>query len=108
VSQPLTDYMRYEFVAYGDLIAACEQVHVVPRAALTAADQGWASEDFWIFDDELVVLLSYDDDGRVIAAGQAEDANPYLEARQRALSIAVASINPKLEEPPGSRPSPRG
>jgi hypothetical protein len=108
VSQPLTDYMRYEFVAYGDIIAACEQVHVVPRAALTAVDQGWASEYFWTFDDELVVLISYDDDGRVIGAQQAEDATPYLEARQRALSVAVASLNSKLEELPGSRPSPRG
>ena len=89
VSQPLTDYTRYEFAAYRDNIAAGEKVRVVARAALTDADQSWASEDFWIFDDEPVVVLSYDDDGRFIGVQQADDTTPYLEAKQRALSIAI-------------------
>ncbi len=89
VSQPLTDYTRYEFAAYRDNIAAGEKVRVVARAALTDADQRWASEDFWIFDDGPVVVLSYDDDGRFIGVQQADDTTPYLEAKQRALNIAI-------------------
>ncbi len=89
VSQPLTDYTRYEFAAYRDNIAAGEKVRVVPRSALAADDQRWASEDFWSFDDELVALLSYDEEGRFLGAQQAEDTTPYLEAKQRALSIAI-------------------
>jgi hypothetical protein len=89
VSQPLTDYTRYEFAAYRDNIAAGEKVRVVPRAALTDADQSWAGEDFWIFDDQLVVHLSYDDDGRFLGAQKVEDSRPYLAAKQRALSIAL-------------------
>jgi hypothetical protein len=89
VSQPLTDYTRYEFAGYRDNIAAGERVRVLPRAALAADDQRWASDDFWIFDDELVALLSYDEEGHFLGAPQAEDTTPYLEAKQRALSIAV-------------------
>jgi hypothetical protein len=89
VAQPLTDYTRYEFAAYRDNIAAGERVRVLPRAALAADDQRWASEDFWIFDDQLVALLSYDDEGRFLGALQAEDTTPYLDAKQRALSIAI-------------------
>jgi hypothetical protein len=84
VSQPFTDYTRYEFAAYSDNIAAGEKVRVVPRAALAADDQRWASEDFWIFDDELVALLSYDEEGRFLGAQQAEDTTPYLDAKQSA------------------------
>ncbi len=64
-------------------------IRVVPRRALDDADQAWASEDFWIFDDELVVLLSYDDEGRFLGVQQPMDIRPYLHAKQRALSIAI-------------------
>jgi hypothetical protein len=89
VSQPLTDYTHNEFAAYRDDIAAGEKVRVVARAALTDADQSWASEDFWIFDDESVVLSPTTTTDAFIGVQQAEDTTPYLEAKQRALSIAI-------------------
>lgn len=51
VSEPLTEYTRFEFAAYRDNIAAGEQIRVLPRATLADTDQGWASEDFWILDE---------------------------------------------------------
>ena len=89
VGEPLTDYTRFEFAGYRDNIAAGEKVRVVPRTALEDTDQAWASEDFWIFDERLVVVLHYDGDGRFLGADQAEEPGPYLEARRRALSLAV-------------------
>jgi hypothetical protein len=89
VGEPFTDYTRFEFAAYRENIAAGEKVQVIPRRLLADADQRWASEDFWIFDDELVVLLSYDDEGRFLGVQQPEDNRPYLQAKQRALSIAI-------------------
>jgi hypothetical protein len=89
VGQPLTDYTRFEFAAYCDNKAAGEKVQVRPRTALTDADQGWASEDFWIFDEQLVVVLQYDAEGRFLGADEAQDIGPYLDAKQRALSLAV-------------------
>lgn len=90
VTEPLSDYTRFEFAAYRENIAAGERVRVLPRAALRDADRSWASQDFWIFDDELVVVLSYDDEGRFLAVHQPSDPGPYLAAKQRALSLAIA------------------
>jgi|ERR1035441_599802 hypothetical protein len=89
VSEPLTVYTRFEFAAYRDNIAAGEKVRVLPRAALASADQSWATKDFWIFDETLFVLLSYDDNGRFLGVHQPNDIRPYLEAKQRALNLAV-------------------
>jgi hypothetical protein len=89
VSEPLTDYTRYEFAAYRDNIAAGEKIRVIPRRALAPPDQSWASEDFWIFDDALVVLLSYDERGHFLAVHKQEDIHSYLHAKQRALSIGI-------------------
>jgi hypothetical protein len=89
VSEPLTDYTRYEFAAYRRNIGAGEQIRVLPRSVLTDADQAWASEDFWIFDDELVAVLHYDDVGRFVGAEQAAELTPYLEAKRRSLTLAV-------------------
>jgi hypothetical protein len=89
VSEPVTEYTQFEFAAYRYNLAAGEKVRVVPRAALADADQGWASEDFWIFDDKLVVLLSYDNEGRFLGVQQPNDIRPHLEAKQRALRLAV-------------------
>lgn len=89
MSEPLTEYTRLEFAAYRDNIAAGERVRVVSRAALADADQSWATKDFWIFDERLVVLLSYDDEGRFLGVQQLKDIRPYLKAKQRALSLAV-------------------
>lgn len=66
VSEPLTDHTRFEFAGYPDNIAAGERVWVLPRARLQEADHRWASEDFSIFDERLVVLLNYDDEGRFL------------------------------------------
>jgi len=62
---------------------------VVRRGALTDADQGWGGNDFWIFDETLVALLSYDDEGRFRGVQQPKDIRPYVEYKQRALSLAV-------------------
>ena len=62
---------------------------MVPRTNLTDADQGWASEDFWIFDDRLVVVLNYDNEGRFLSADQAPEITPYLKARRRALTLGL-------------------
>jgi len=89
VGEPLTDYTRFEFAAYRENITVGDVVRVVPRTNLTDADQGWASEDFWIFDDRLVVVLNYDNEGRFLSADQAPEITPYLKARRRALTLGL-------------------
>ena len=98
VSEPLTEYTRFELAAYSDNIAAGEKIGIIPRAALTDADQGWASEDFWILDEKLVVLLSYDDTGRFLGAQQPKDIRSYL----RSSSERSASRSTSMPSSPSS------
>jgi hypothetical protein len=89
VTRPLSDYTRYEFACYPDNIAAGETVRIVERRWLAPNDQPWAAQDFWIFDDEIVVVLDYDKQGRFLAVAQAEQIDSYLAAKQRALALSV-------------------
>ncbi|MGI8506075.1 MAG: DUF6879 family protein [Solirubrobacteraceae bacterium] len=84
-ARPLTDYTRFEFAAYSDNIAAGEKVRVIDRSLLRMEDRSWANEDFWIFDDEIVVILRYDPRGCFLGADRADEVQHYLSAEQRAI-----------------------
>jgi hypothetical protein len=90
VTRPLSQYTRYEFACYPDNIAAGETIGIVERRWLQPDDQRWAGEDFWIFDDEIVVVLDYDEQGRFLGAAHAEQIDSYLMAKRRAISLSVA------------------
>ena len=47
--------------------------------------------DFYLFDDERVVLLHYDDEGHVLRAERADD---QLEQRRRERDVALAHAVP--------------
>jgi hypothetical protein len=89
VGRPVTDYTRFEFAAYRGNIAAGETIRVVERAWLHGTDSAWANDDFWLFDDETVALLGYDEEGHFLGAERASDLGAYLSARQRALALSV-------------------
>jgi hypothetical protein len=89
VTRPLTQYTRYEFACHPDNIAAGETIGIVERRWLAPDDQRWAGEDFWIFDDEIVVVLEYDKQGRFLGVAQAERIDANLVAKQRAISRSV-------------------
>lgn len=89
VGIPLSDYSRYEFACYPANAAAGERIRVVPRHRLRGSDRSWASRDFWIFDDATVALLNYDADGRFLGAEMAKPVDEYLDAKRRALGLAI-------------------
>jgi hypothetical protein len=89
VGRPVTDYTRYEFAVYPENVAAGERIQVVERAWLHGADTAWADDDFWLFDDETVALLRYDERGHFLGADRAGDLDAYVSARQRALALSV-------------------
>jgi len=88
-ARPLSDYTRFEFAAYPENIAAGEKIRVLERGLRQGTDRTWADDDFWIFDDETVVLLRYHEDGRFLRAEQAGNVDAYLVIRQRALALSV-------------------
>jgi hypothetical protein len=89
VTRPLTQSTRYEFACYPDNIAAGETIGIVERRWLQPEDHRSAREDFWIFDDEIVVVLDYDEQDRFLGAAQAEQNDAYVVAKQRAVSLSV-------------------
>jgi hypothetical protein len=63
VSEPVTDYIRYEWAGTAHIIAAGEDVRWLPRRlASTVALPG---NDFWLFDDETVLFTVFDGAGVV-------------------------------------------
>jgi Family of unknown function (DUF6879) len=75
VDEPISDYVRYQLVGYGESQAAGEQVFIAVRNGGTAeAAKALAGimSDAWFFDlgteDERCVLMEYEADGTFTAA----------------------------------------
>jgi hypothetical protein len=99
VSEPLTDYVRYEMAAYRANVLAGEEVRIARRTAdqrLTAA-----GPDFWMIDDRDVAVLRHDEAGRLLALQAVKQVSPYRELR----TLALEQSRP-LEEFGSSLPPP--
>jgi hypothetical protein len=77
VSYPLTDYLRMEMSWYPMSVRAGEDIRITERQ-LTG--------DFWLFDDEAVIVLNYDRAGRFVGAEAGTNLTYYR--RQRDLALA--------------------
>jgi hypothetical protein len=65
VSEPVSDYVRFEHEATAGLnVAAGEEVRWLPRRR--ASDLCLPGNDFWLFDDRLIRFHHFDGDGRVV------------------------------------------
>ncbi|TDD83276.1 hypothetical protein E1202_25800 [Saccharopolyspora karakumensis] len=89
VRRPLTEYLRHQFEwAIPGNIKAGEDIRVLD---LTELDLDLPSQDFWLFDDEIVVDLNFNPDGTMINREQLEnpDLSKYRKWRDTALAHAV-------------------
>ncbi|MFD9599424.1 DUF6879 family protein [Streptomyces sp. NPDC059970] len=68
VSEPVTDYVRYEHDLTPTNLAAGEEVRWLPRRQTT--DLALPGTDFWVFDDELVLFHHFAGDGKLAADGR--------------------------------------
>ncbi|MFD9535578.1 DUF6879 family protein [Streptomyces sp. NPDC060010] len=64
VSEPVTDYIRYEYDVTFPNVAAGEQVRWLPRR--NAADIALPGTDFWMFDGEAVLFTYFSGIGEVV------------------------------------------
>jgi hypothetical protein len=90
VELPLTPYLRYELAAYSENLAAGEEIYIAERAANPGLAE--LTQDFYLFDDQIVVWFRYDDHGHLL--GRERGDNPAdlarcREQRDRALAHAV-------------------
>lgn len=89
VRQPLTEYQRYQ-LAWGipGNVEAGEDIRILD---LTNLDLDLPSQDFWMFDETIVVHLNFRPDGTLINHDRLEnpDLTQYLTWRDTALAHAV-------------------
>jgi hypothetical protein len=72
VSEPITDYIRYEYdLTAGLNLAAGEQVRWLPREQ--ASDLLLPGNDFWVFDDRLVRFGHFAGNGEYLRDELTED-----------------------------------
>jgi hypothetical protein len=71
VSEPITDYVRFEYDVTFTNIAAGEEVRWLPRRR--ASDLALPGNDFWAFDDRLVRLHHFAGDGELLGDELTED-----------------------------------
>jgi uncharacterized protein DUF6879 len=73
VSEPVTDYIRYEYdVTAGNNLAAGEQVRWLSRRQATGLLV--PPVDFWVFDERLVVWNHFAGDGSPLPRERSDDA----------------------------------
>jgi hypothetical protein len=91
VRGPLTDYLRYECEwGYAVNIHAGAEVRILDLAE-RAAPAVLPDEDFWLLDDEAVLIMRYDDRGQFVGAEPAAlgELSRYRRAREAAWDTAV-------------------
>ncbi|QXE37097.1 hypothetical protein KQY30_25645 [Streptomyces sp. GMY02] len=72
ISEPPSEYIRYEHSFTFTNVAAGEEVRWLPRGS--ASDIVLPDHDFWLFDGRLVQFNIFDDAGRWIRTDQTEDS----------------------------------
>jgi uncharacterized protein DUF6879 len=89
LTEPLTDYLRFELAATPRNLEAGEDIRVIDQSK--ARDLGLPEDDFWIFDDERVAVMRFDEGG-FIHADLITDARAvagFREIRERAWKDAI-------------------
>jgi Family of unknown function (DUF6879) len=92
VSEPVTDYIRFELLhAYPASVQAGEDVRILGRQNAASLPK----MDFWLFDDTLAAILTYDKAGAVSQI-HLDDAPGRLrwftDDRERALRLATPLV----------------
>lgn len=87
--RPLTDYLRYEMAVYQFTSGAGEDIRILDLT--DTGDVGLPDQDFWIFDESVVVRMNYRPDGTQISRELLADPDidQYRRWKELAMSLAV-------------------
>ncbi|WP_055524178.1 DUF6879 family protein [Streptomyces graminilatus] len=88
VTQPLSDYLRFEFEYYRHNVEAGEAIRILDVTRRPNPLEG--VQDFWMFDRSRIVLMHYEPDGTQISREVYEGApEPFLEYQRIAIAESV-------------------
>ncbi|OIV38769.1 hypothetical protein BIV57_03945 [Mangrovactinospora gilvigrisea] len=88
VTQPLSDYLRYEFMYYEAHALAGDEIRIMDVTDRPNPLDG--VQDFWMFDRRDVVLMHYEPDGTQINREVYEgDPSRFVEYQRIALAASV-------------------
>lgn len=90
VSEPVTDYIRFEWLDAAQLVRAGEDVRWLPRR--NASTLLLPGNDFWMFDQQTVAFTHFSGDGHVL--GHEMTADPEIveacsAAFEKAWAVAI-------------------
>lgn len=91
LTTPLTPYLRYECEwGYAPNSSAGEEIYIVDQAERAAPLRLPVDIDYWLTDDQHVLLMHYDPAGRLFGCDPVHgaQAEPYIRARDLALAAA--------------------
>lgn len=92
LSEQLTDYELYSCAWGYQLNTVGEDIRVLHRGEHPLPD-ALIERDHWVIDDDLVLVMHYDDDGVFVGAEVAPDVDPYLAARDKAWATAEPFVD---------------
>lgn len=91
VDKPLSPYIRFALLGYQDNRDAGEDIYLTARDA--HPEFAAFTTDWWLFDNDALVFMHYNDDGEFLGAEQASadtDIGEYRRQRDLALRHAVS------------------
>lgn len=87
--RPLSPYLAYELATYPENIAAGEEVRITDLNE--HPELAGLGPDFWLLDNELALVMDYDDQGRFLDLNRTENPTVVRACRQmRHLAIACS------------------
>jgi hypothetical protein len=97
VSEPVTDYIRYEWAGTGPIIEAGEEVRWLPRRL--ASTMALPGNDFWLVDDTAVVFTVFTGSGAVAERQLIAEAS-VLQLCRAAFEAVWSAATPHTEYAP--------
>lgn len=99
IERPLTRYLQFELIGYLGNLAAGEDVRIASRDSQPGPlDE--LNQDFWMLDEDAVVVMRYDQDNRLVDIERSPDVATFRQHRDLAVahSIPLADYLPSVRD----------
>jgi hypothetical protein len=88
ISNPLTEYERLELSLYPYSIDAGEDIRIMVGGAVDHT----GFPDFWLFDDQVAIILHYSIDGRFLEALEQADSDSFRSMRDESIRHSMRLV----------------